>query len=65
MTQYEFVEFHLKKKIEKMGTVKAAAQWIKCSPQYLHLVIQGKAAPGKRILDAFNVERVVDIRRKR
>lgn len=64
MTPQDFVDFKLKRKIRQMGSIKAVAEWIGCTDVYLHYILRGRE-PGKKVLDAFGLERIHVIRKKR
>jgi transcriptional regulator with XRE-family HTH domain len=47
-------------KVEKAGSQKKLAEQLKISPAYLGDVLHGRREPGKAILDALKLKRVVN-----
>lgn len=55
----------LQRMVGEAGTQKALAEKLGVSPMYLHDVLHDRREPGKAILDALNLERVVSYREKK
>ena len=58
---------HVRRLLERLvgsGSKTAAAERLGVSDQYLGDIIRGKRAPGRKVLQALGLERVVTYRRK-
>lgn len=58
MNEKQFRAFLLRE-IEKAGSQKNWAEKHRISPQYVHDLINGRRLPGKKILDALMLQRLV------
>lgn len=58
MDEKQFRAFLLNE-IEKAGSQKNWAEKHRVSPQYVHDLINGRRLPGKKILDALRLQRLV------
>lgn len=64
MNQQQFVAY-LNEQAKRFGEIKAYAESLGVSQQYLGDILNRGKAPGKKVLEATGFERVVVYRRKR
>ena len=54
----------LRAKVNEAGSLeKCAASFGTCQAQFIHAVLQGRARPGRSVLEPMGLERVVTYRR--